>query len=374
MRVLYICGNILQRGGTEAFAMNYLRHMDLVKIKIDFAVQGYDKGAYDEEVSGYGCKIYHLPLKNKHYLQYKKQLKFIYASGNYEIVHAHMDSANGLVLKWAKECGVPHRISHSHNTKVMTQNPLKLVINKYFRILNNMNANYFFACSKNAGEWLYGKKKIDEGKVKIINNAIDVKKYAYSSEIREKLRRQYGIESRYIIGMVGRLHFQKNPLFMLDVINELRKENPDYLLIFVGDGTLEGDIEQRAKELRCENNIRLMGVCDNIYEWLSAFDIFCMPSIFEGLPIAGIEAQANGLVCLFSEHVPRTARLLQTTVFLPIDSDNPSVWADYIQNHIEDGRVDGAVEMLRKQGYDIEAESKTLQTFYESINAALEES
>lgn len=374
MRILYIWGNTLQRGGTEAFAMNYLRHMDLTKIQVDFAVQGYGKGVYDEEVSGYGCKIYHLPLKNKHYLQYKKQLKSIYASGNYEIVHAHMDSANGLVLKWAKECGIPHRISHSHNTKVMTQNPFKLMINKYFRCLNNLNANYFWACSENAGKWLYGKKKIDEGKVKIIHNAVDIRKYAYNSEVRERLRKRYGIEAKYIIGMVGRLNFQKNPLFMLDVINALRRKNPNYLLIMIGEGSLKNDIEKRVQALHCENNVWLMESCDNINEWLSGFDIFCMPSIFEGMPIAGIEAQANGLKCLFSEKVPRMVGLLPTTVFLSIDSGKSVAWADYIQNHIEDGRVHGAAEMLRKQGYDIETEGKTLQTFYESINAAVEES
>lgn len=366
VRIIYILGNALQRGGTEAFVMNYLRHMDLSKVKIDFAVQGYDKGVYDDEVFGYGCNIYHFPYKNKNFLQYRKQLRALFLNGNYEAVHAHMDSANGLVLKWAKECGIPHRISHSHNTKIMTRNILKLIINKYFRNLNKRNANYFFACSEKAGEWLYGKELMDEGNVKIINNAIDVKKYTYSPRIREELRQQYGIESKYIIGMVGRLHFQKNPLFMLDVINELRKENPDYLLVLVGEGILKDDIEKRVCELHCEKNVRLIGACDNINEWLCAFDIFCMPSFFEGLPIAGIEAQANGLVCLFSEYVPRSAGLLPTTVYLPIDGSK-SVWADYIRSHIEDGRMADSDEVLKARGYAIEEESKKLQAFYESL-------
>lgn len=369
MRILYIWSNTLQRGGMEAFAMNYLRHMDLQKIQIDFAVQGYEKGIYDEELLGYGCKIYHLSYKNRHFMQYRKQLKDIFLNGNYEIVHAHMDSANGLAMKWAKECGIPHRISHSHNTKVMTHNPIKLVINKYFRFLNNKSANYFFACSENAGEWLYGKRMMDEGKVKIIRNAIDVKKFAYSSVARERLRRQYGMESRHIIGMVGRLHFQKNPFFMLDVINELRKKNPDYLLILIGEGTLKSDIEKRVKELHCENNVRLIGACDNVNEWLSVFDIFCMPSIFEGLGIANIEAQANGLVCVLSEHVPKAAGLLPTTVFLPIGSDQVSVWADYIQDHIGDGRIENSDIILKEHGYDIEVESQKLELFYGKMDA-----
>jgi len=330
-------------------------------------VQGYDEGVYDEELSEYGCKIYHLPYKNKNLLQYRKLLKELFLSENYKIVHAHMDSANGLVLKWAKECGIPHRISHSHNTKVMTQNPLKLGINKYFRILNSRNANYFFACSENAGEWLHGKKLLAEGKVKIINNAIDVKQYAFNSEARERLRKQYGMESRYVIGMVGRLQFQKNPLFMVDVINELRKESPNYLLVLIGDGMLKDDIEKKVGELRCENNVQLVDACDNINEWLSVFDIFCMPSIFEGLPVAGIEAQANGLACLFSEYIAQMVGLLPTAKFLPIGNNKASVWADYIQSHIEDGRMVGADEVLKEQGYDIEEESKKLQAFYESM-------
>lgn len=209
VRILYVLGNILQRGGTEAFIMNYLRHMNLDKIEIDFAVQGYEKGIYDDEVLGYGCKIYHLPYKNQNFLQYRKQLKTLILSGKYEVVHAHMDSANGLVLKWARESGISYRISHSHNIKVMTQNRFKLVINIYFRSLNNRNANYFFACSESAGKWLYGEKMAAEGKVKIINNAIDVRKFAYSPETRVRLRRQWGLETKYIIGMVGRLDFQK---------------------------------------------------------------------------------------------------------------------------------------------------------------------
>ncbi len=366
VRIIYILGNALQRGGTEAFVMNYLRHMDLNKVEIDFAVQGYDKGVYDDEVCGYGCNIYHLPYKNKNFLQYRKQLRALFLNGNYEVVHAHMDSANGLVLKWAKECGIPHRISHSHNTKVMTHNIFKLVINKYFRVLNNSNANYFFACSEDAGKWLYGEKMMAEGKINIIKNAIDVKRYVYSPKIREELRRQYGIKSKYIIGMVGRLHFQKNPLFMLDVINELRKENEDYLLVLVGEGDLKDDIEKRIGELHCKNNVWVVGARDNIDEWLNIFDIFCMPSLFEGLGIAGIEAQANGLVCLFSEYIPRSTGLLPTTVYLPIDGSK-SVWVDYIRSHIEDGRMADSDEALKAQGYAIEEESKKLQTFYESL-------
>lgn len=247
IRILYVIGGIMGRGGIESYTMNYYRNIDKTKVQIDFVVHGYGKGVYDDEIIANGGKIYHVPVKTKDYFGNIKGLKKIFLSGDYKIVHSEMDAMNYVVLKLAKECGVPIRISHSHSTQHLTQNKLKFIINEYARKRINKYANYLFACSELAGRWLYGDKKVENGEVKIINNAINLDKFEYSIKKREEIRRELGIENEFIIGHVGRLHFEKNQDFLLQVFQKVNELEKNTKLIIVGDRTIRISNKRKNK-------------------------------------------------------------------------------------------------------------------------------
>lgn len=354
LRVLYVNGGLMHRGGIESYMMNYYRNIDRNKVQFDFIVHGYEKGEYDDEITAMGGRIFHVPTKSKHPLKYKKELRKIFKNNDYKIIHSHLDAMSAWVLKEAKECGIPIRIAHSHNTQHLTTNKIKFAINEYARVNINKYANYRCACSTDAARWLFGTDDVI-----YIKNAIDLNKYAFDENERTAVRAELGIGNEFVIGHVGRFDYQKNHEFLLNVFSRIVKNSKDSKLILVGDGVLRNDIEKHISELGLNENVIMLGIRDDVSRIFNAFDLFLLPSRFEGLGIVLIEAQANGLKCIASEVVPSEANAGNNVMYLPFDDKK---WCEEILNTNLNRKAD--ISLLRERGYDIKIEADKLCKMY----------
>lgn len=363
VKVLYINGNIMKRGGIESFMMNYFRRINCVEVKIDFLVHGYEKGEYDDEILAAGSKIIHVPKKSKHPLAYRSKLYKIFSSGEYKIVHSHCDAMSGWILKIAEKAGVPVRIAHSHNTAILTQNIVKLYLNEYYKKQIPRYATHMFACSKAAGEWMFGVAN----RFSVIPNAIELEQFIFNEKSRNNIRKKYNCENDIIVGHVGRFDYQKNHRFILEVWKHVVKNKRNYKLMLIGGGDLKGEIEETIIEYGVQDSVILAGVQENIAPFYSAFDIFILPSHFEGLPVVAIEAQANGLQCLLSNKITEEVCITKLVSRMSIDIFEP--WVSQLCNMEinSEGREEESLlakEKISKAGYEMLTAADKLKSFY----------
>lgn len=367
MKIIYILGGAMNFGGTEAFIMNYYRHIDHEKVAIDFIYQGDQNGVYDGELLACGSKIYHVPFKSRHPIAFSKGVAKILKEGSYEIIHSQMDGTGAWPLAIAKQFGVPVRIAHSHNTAHQTKNPLKLFFNEAMKRLLARYATDLWACGEEAGRFLFGDRLVDAGKVTIIRNAIDLERYAYSEKKRKKFRDEFGIrDDEAVVGHVGQFREQKNHRKIISVFDEMAKSGAEYRLMLVGSGPLEEEVRHLVRERGLEDKVVFTGARDDVNDLLSAFDVFLFPSLFEGLSLVGIEAQANGMPCVFSDTIPKETRMTELVSAVPLDAPD-EVWAEAVYSALRMSRRDCSEE-LRRAGYDIHLEARKLEKRYmESI-------
>lgn len=364
IRILYVNGGIMNRGGIESYMMNYYRNIDRSKIQIDFVVHGFDKGVYDDEIKSMGGVIYNVPIKSKDYLGNKRELKKIFLSGKYKIVHSHMDAMNMVVLKLAKQCNIPIRIAHSHNTQHLTNNRIKFLINEYARKNINKYATHFFACSDDAGKWLYGEKLFLNGQVKIIKNAIDLNQFRFDLNKRNKFRKELKLRDEFVIGHVGRFDYQKNHLFLLELFKKVLEYIPNSKLVLVGDGYLKNKLLSKINELNLDDKVIMLGSRANVNEMFNIFDMFILPSIFEGLGIVGIEAQANGLNCVMSDVIPSEVKIIDKVKFISLNEEY-LLWVKEIINIKNSDKNRGFYkDLFNYSGYNIKLEVKKLENLY----------
>lgn len=289
--------------GVESVIMNYYRHLDHSKVQFDFICDEDSTRIPYDEIKKLGGRVFLVP-KYQNLPKYLKSLEKLFKKNQYRIVHSNINTLSVFPLYAAKKAGVPIRISHSHSTS----NPKEWKRNLIKNILRPFSKRYatdYFACSELAGRYLFGNKAFDQGKVKIIHNAIDVDKFKFDEVARMKLRKELGIkDSTIVIGHVGRFVQQKNHTFLVDVFKEYHKKNPDSKLLLVGSGPLEDEIKKKVERLGLKDSVLFLGQRDDINKLYSLMDIFCFPSLYEGLGLALIEAQVNGLECLASSQVP----------------------------------------------------------------------
>lgn len=360
INVLYVFGDELRHGGIENFMMNYFRHMNKDVIHIDFVVQGEGKGVFDDEIEKADSRIYRLPKPGRHLCRYQKEFSRILQSGRYQIIHTHCDAMNFRILRLAEKCNIPVRISHSHNTQHILpgRSRLKTLYYEYSRKRLARYASVRYACSEEAGKWLYGKYLFE-----IIPNAIDIDKFLFRSGKRTLLRGKYGIpDNMIVLGHVGRFDVQKNQIFLLDLLKKLiSKDHNKYLLFMVGDGWMQNSIKKRVKEYCLEEYIIFTGEVPNSQDYYNMMDIFLMPSLFEGYCIALEEAEVNGLPCLASQYIPKEVNVSDKITYLPL---NVTVWREQILKMSLAKRRTDAAEELRMKGYDINDAAKRMQDEY----------
>jgi glycosyltransferase involved in cell wall biosynthesis len=357
LRVLHIVGGVMDVGGIEMFLMNYYRHIDRDVIQFDFCIVEEGDGHFDHEIRSLGGELHNLPSKKRHPIKHFKGLLKVLKDYRNSPVHMHLDGMNGLYGLIALINGNQIRLSHSHSTNHLTRNPFRLIIHNFFRILNRLVNNRFSACSFSSSVWLHGKNQSKNAQ--IILNAINEEKFFYNKNFRYQLRKLYKINNEIVIGHIGRLRYEKNHKFMLRIARELSKKNVKFLMVFVGEGPLYKSIRKMAEIYNLSEKILLVGRTDSPEKFYNMFDIYIMPSIFEGLGMALIEAQTNGLNCYISDYIPSEAIFTNNVVRLPLNK--PNLWVDNILANIDRD------ESKTENPYQIDKNAIILRDYYISI-------
>lgn len=364
IRVLQILG-IVAGGGVEAVIMNYYEHIDRTKVQFDFIVHNDNKIDITPKVEAMGGRVYKVTPYYKNPIAFMYGIYKVIRNHHYRIVHSNMNTLSAFPLFAAWLAGVPMRILHNHSTSSLGEtkrNIMKYILRPFARLF----ANRYLACSQLAAVWMYGKDLADSGKVTVINNAIDLSKYAFHQEKRKTLRKALGLGDEFVIGHVGRFVFPKNHVFLLDAFAAALKKKPHMVLLLIGDGQLRPKMEEKAQQLGIGAQVIFLGLRSDVQDLYNAMDLFVLPSHYEGLPVVGVEAQANGLSCLFSTAVTRETKLTKNAAFFEL-SQGAERWAEKIVSCTGERNPEVEKEM-REAGFDIDAAALKLEHMYEQMS------
>lgn len=352
----------MNRGGLETMLMNYYREINRNLLQFDFMVHRTEQGHYDEEIRSLGGNIYPMhQIRPGNYLKYFKQLDdfFIKHQGQYKIVHSHINENSSFVLRSAKRAGISCRIAHSHLSDLSID--LKLPFRWYARLMMRNQPNKFFACSQKAGKWLFGKRLMDSHQLTVLNNAVNVQQFKFDLEARLKIRNEMNAANKLVIGHVGRFNEQKNHNFMIDVFRAVHEKNPNTLLVLVGDGHLKSVIEKKTMKLGLSSHVKFFGVRSDITNLMLGMDLFLFPSLFEGLPVVMIEAQASGLQCIASDSITSEVDVTGRVEFVSLKQTSEA-WAEKIlkcsYEHMDTSKL------LKRKGYDTTTMARWLTDYY----------
>lgn len=349
-------------GGVEAVVMNFYRNIDRNKIQFTFVCDEDSTDIPYEEIEKLGGKIIIVPPYSEPF-KYHSALKKALKEDDYKIIHSHISTMSVFSLFAAKCAGVPVRIAHSHSTtnkKEKKKNLMKQVLRPFSKVF----ATDYMCCSELAGRWLFGNKEYDKGNVYLLNNAIDLDKFKYNESLRKKKRKELGIkDDTLVIGHIGRFVAQKNHDFLIDIFNEIHKKNNNSILLLAGQGPLMEDIKNKVKDLNLEDSVKFLGQRNDANELYQAFDVFLLPSLYEGLPVVGVEAQAAGLLCYLSDDMTKETKVLDITKFMSLNN-TPEEWANNILDDVKKyKRIDTSKEMTAKN-FNIKEEAKKLEEYY----------
>lgn len=365
IRVLYITDTFRQRSGITAVIRNYLTHFDWDKIQVDLLVNDTSEEEAVEQMRKLGANIFYMPVLGMRTISpFFKFIKSFFKEHHYDIVHSHYYQIDTLVFPIAKKHFNCKCISHSHSTKY-SEYFIRGLRNRIMCWNIGKVADYWAACSNDAGIFLFGKSFQNSPKKLIVINGVESKEYLFDNLVREQKRKEFGIgNEEIIVGHIGRMAPQKNPLFLLDIFQELLKINDKYRLMMVGNGPMESEVRDKATRLGLNDKIYFAGVRNDVPKLINAFDFFLFPSLYEGLGIVAVEAQANGLNCLVSDVIPSEVDLTGIT---RLSLKKPaSEWAQTI-NEIGTNRHENNVQKVVEAGYDIQIAANALYDFYSQI-------
>ena len=363
-RILHV-GMSDNLGGIEVFLINFYRKLDKTLFQFDF-INMYDGDlCFQNEIEDYGGKVFKIPNEKKHPFKFKKELKKIIDENNYEIVHVHKNSLAFIeVLKVLKKSNVKVKIIHSHNTQSSQPSLLINILHNFNKIIVKKYCDYFFACSKEAGSWMFSNNIVNSEKFIVINNAIDITKFKYNINVRNNLRKELNISDDIIVlGHVGRFTTQKNHSFLIDLFKKIHDKNEKTILVLVGQGDLMKVIRDKVESLGLSDFVKFVGQKNNVNDYYQIFDFFVIPSIYEGLGIVLIEAQASGLPCLASTEVPRIAKVTDNVKFIDLNSDL-NEWVYNYELLLNNCNRINSFEEISKNGFNIDYEIKKLESMY----------
>lgn len=357
IKILFVVKNMRVASGVASFIMNYYR--ELVKIKnvhIDFLVVSDAGSIYYDEIRK-NSNIYFMPSIRRP-IKVLRFLKNLFKLNKYNILHSNVFNSNVPIVYYAKKYKVPIRILHSHASQ-NGDSLIKIIRNKVFLIANLNYSNIFFACSRIAGESIFKKKKYY-----CINNAIDLPMFYYNKHTRQQIRKKLNVSDHtLVLGVVGRVTRQKNPDFIIEIAKRLKAKNFDFKIIWIGSGDLSDYIDKRIANENLSNEIKMLGSLNDSHLYYSAFDVFLMPSFYEGLPIAGVEAQVNGLQCILSSQISDEVKITNNCNL--IDIDNVDKWCQRI-NALKPRSKTPRLNTALFSNYDINQNANKLYELYKS--------
>ena len=364
IRVAQVIGMAVN-GGVESFVMNYYRNIDRNKVQFDFLVESTSRIINKDKIEEMGGKVIFIP-SYKNIIKYVSTLIKVFKENKYDIVHSNMNALSVFSLYAAKKAGVKVRIANSlsmSNKKEKLRNFIKNIL----KIFSKKYATHYFACSNLCGKWLYGKNIILSNKYYKINNAVEIKKYQYNADARKSMQNIYNLHDRFVVGTIGRLESQKNQFFLLNIFYELKKKKANAYLIIIGDGSLYERLNKKINMLKIRDSAMILTSEDvsfmkSVCVYYNLFDVFLLPSLYEGLPTVGIEAQLNNLHCFFSSNITRETAISNNAHFISL-SEKPETWANEILKNINTNRN----QLKYCKEYDISIQSKYLVSIYEKI-------
>lgn len=361
----------LTSGGIEKYSINIFKYIDKNKYKLDFITKLDREEFFDQKLYEMGgVKI---PLeKGSRNLRLQRFFTLFYnafttAKSGYDLAYFNLSSPSA-VFKYPLICrfaGIHKIIIHSHNSSEAKLGVVGKIINLFGRLYINHIASEKFACSDKAAEWMYGKKIADKRKYTFVQNGLEVDKYVYNKDTRTKIRKQLNFtDNDFIVGHVGRFESQKNHRFMIEMFEILSREDLSARLVLIGVGNLKSKIEALVKEKGLEGKVLFLGEQENINELLQAMDVFVLPSLYEGLPVVGIEAQSAGLKCVFADTITKEADITGNVEFIPLDNKNS--WVNAIEkckSYVRKNQFD----TITNSGYNIESTSKLVQKKFDLV-------
>lgn len=352
-------------GGITHYALNNWKLIDKEKFHFDFATMS-KKLDFADEILETGSKIHYISCYAEDDEQkFIEQINEILDEG-YDIVHLHTKQWKSfLVEKICLERNVPKVIVHSHATKCDANDPIKRQLetvehNRVKQEFNESLATDFWACSEEAADWLFG-TQISRDKICVLNNAIEVGKFAYDADVRKRVRTKMNIDDYFVIGNVGRLVYQKNQTFLLDVFAEVYKRDPHVILLLVGEGELRQELYEQAKLLGIAENVLFLGKREDTHELYQAMDLLVLPSIFEGLALCLIEAQTSGLRCLVSQNVTKAANVTGKLEYLEFDKVQ---WAEKILEYKQGYERRDCSDIVTEKGFSLREQIKVVEKLY----------
>lgn len=354
----------MNSGGIENMLMNLYRAIDRDKIQFDFLLHIEEESFFEKEIHQLGGRVHRVPAwKLTNMNAYLKSLDAFFRKEYYQCVHSHVSVMSYFVLKMAKKNNVKIRIAHSHEAHdSIWDHPVhKMPFILVLRQVINKPLTHRFACGEEAGQWLFGRLPF-----MVINNAIDAEKFIFNEVIAAEEKRKLNLEDKMIFGHVGRFCEQKNHMFLIDAFEELHKRKPVAHLLLIGDGELKNDIEKKVREKNLEQSVSFLGVRKDVNRLLNAMDYMVMPSLFEGLPVSLVEAQANGLKVFASDKIAKETNLTGLIDFIPIK--DKTTWVDHILNNLTYAREIN-YDKIVEANYDIKANAAFLTDFYLNVVA-----
>lgn len=357
--ILIIMTNPLTLDGISSMVLNYFRHFNHEDLKYEFAVWNYVREDIKNEIQSKGGIIHFLPHRTRKPFQYYYALKLLMERKSYDIVHAHGNSSTLYIeMRAAKKAGISCRISHCHSSSCKN-----MFLHRLLKPVFDRSYTHAFACSRKAGDWLFN------GPYEIINNGIELEKYAFRPKVRDNLRTTLGLNGKRVIGHVGVYNYAKNHDYLIDVFAALVKQDDDYRLMLVGAGKLMETVKEKIKKLGLEHHVLILGHRTDVPDLLQAMDYFVMPSHYEGLPVVLIEAQAAGLPCIVSSNITQEVNLTGLITYVSLEQP-VETWANMIEKTLIDSRQNKSIKAckeLQNAGYDINLEAKKLEKRYLSM-------
>ena len=326
IRVLHVVG-AMNRAGTETMLMNIYRNIDREKVQFDFISYSQEEAHYDKEIKELGGKV----IKLSRTTSVRELVNAIKENGPYEVVHAHTLFNSGIAMLAAKKCGIKNRIAHAHTTLDNNSSVARKIYTNGMRLLINKYSTKTLACSREAGKYLFGEKEINKSKYSYFPNLINYEELLHKPEKEvDKFKEEYNLNDGIVIGHIGTLKESKNHKFLIEIAKYMTEQNIDVKLLLVGEGSLRKELEDLAKEYNISDRVHILGIREDINVMLHSMDVFVFPSIFEGLGLVLLEAQAAGLPCIVSEAIQPEADLgLNLFTKLNLDS-GVDIWSKEI--------------------------------------------
>ncbi len=356
--------NKCDSGGQKSLVMAYLRNFDRSRVQFDLIVDADSNSIPYEEVEKLGGRVFVIPPYQKIF-KHLSALKRIFSDNDYDVLYAVNNTMNIFPLYVAKKKGIKVRVSESL-TMASHHELLKTVLKTILRSFSHCWCNYYMANGRDCGIYQFGKKTMEQGKVAIFLSPVDAKANTFDAELRTATRKKYGWDNKIVYGFIARFEKQKNPLFLIDIMYFISRKQNNAHFVIIGAGSLEEKMKERINEYEMENRMSWLGRREDIKQFYNAFDAFLLPSLYEGLPVVGVESQATGLPVFFSENITKEACIAELGHYISLKKPADE-WADVIieetKKSIPNRR--GREDDLIKCGFDSVTESNRLMNFFE---------